>query len=112
MRMDSAGAAVIITVIAGIAVVLAVVFLAARREQRRNDDQIAAVRGVIGRVLPVDRAVNGDQAALPRCGGPTLQGWAAEDTADHRLMQGVANRTAATFEIQQTHYANALRQST
>jgi len=112
MRMDSAGAAVIITVIAGIAVILGVVFLAARREQRRNDDQIAAVRGVIGRVLPVDRSVNGDQATPTRRGGPTGQGWGADETADQRLMQGVADRTAARFEIQQTHYANALRQST
>jgi hypothetical protein len=112
MRMDSAGAAVIITVIAGIAVILAVVFLAARREQRRNDDQIAAVRGVIGRVLPVDRSVNGDQATPTRRGGPTDTGWGADEPPDQRLMQGVAERTAARFEIQQTHYANALRQST
>ena len=110
--MDSAGAAVIITVIAGIAVILAVVFLAARREQRRNDDQIAAVRGVIGRVLPVDRSVNGDQATPTRRGGPTDGEWGADETPDQRLMHGVADRTAARFEIQQTHYANALRQST
>ena len=94
--MDSAGAAVIITVIAGIAVILAVVFLAARREQRRNDDQIAAVRGVMGRVLPVDRSVNGDQATPTRRGGPTGQGWCADERADQRLMQGVADRTAAS----------------
>ena len=43
MRMDSAGAAVIITVIAGIAVIPAVVFLAARREQRKQRP-VAAVR--------------------------------------------------------------------
>ena len=110
--MDSAGAAVIITVIAGIAVILGAVFLAAQREQRRNEDQIAAVRGVIGRVLPVDMSVNGDQATPTRRGGPTDKEWGADDTPDQRLMQGVADRTAARFEIQQTHYANALRQST
>jgi hypothetical protein len=112
MRMDSAGAAVIITITAGIAVILGAVFLAARREQRRNDDQIAAVRGVIGRVLPVDISVNGDQATSTRRGGPTDKEWGTDETPDQRLMQGVADRTAARFEIQQTHYANALRQST
>ena len=110
--MDSAGAAVIITVIASIAVILGAVFLAASREQRRNDDQIAAVRGVIGRVLPVDMSANGDQATPTRRGGPTDNEWGADETPDQRLMQGVADRTAARFEIQQTHYANALRQST
>lgn len=110
--MDSAGAAVIITVTAGIAVILGAVFLAARREQRRNDDQIAAVRGVIGRVSPVNMSGNGDQPTPTRRGGPTDKGWGADETPDQGLMQGVAERTAARFEIQQTHYANALRQST
>src|SRR6478609_9675489 len=112
MRMDSAGAALIITVLAGIAVISAAVIVAARREQRRNEDQIAQVRGVIGRVSPIDMSVNGDQQAPTRRGGSTVDGWTTDDAPDQSLMRGVAERTAARFEIQQTHYANALRQST
>jgi len=110
--MDSAGAALIITVLAGIAVILAAVIIAARREQRRNEDQIARVRGVIGRVSPIDMSVNGDQQVPARRGGSTVDGWTTDDAPDQSLMRGVAERTAARFEIQQTHYANALRQST
>src|SRR6185369_669341 len=105
MRMDSAGAALIITVLAGIAVILAAVIIAARREQRRNEDQIA-------RVSPIDMSVNGDQQVPARRGGSTVDGWTTDDAPDQSLMRGVAERTAARFEIQQTHYANALRQST
>jgi TRADD-N domain-containing protein len=112
MRMDSAGAALIITVLAGTAVILAAVIIAARREQRRNEDQIAQVRGVIGRVSPIDMSVNGDQHVPTRRGGSTVDGWTTDDAPDQSLMRGVAERTAARFEIQQTHYANALRQST
>ena len=110
--MDATGAALMITVLAGIAVVLAAVIVAARREQRRNDDQIAQVRGVIGRVSPIDISVNADQQIPTRRGGPTGEEWAADESPDQRLMRGIAERTAARFEIQQTHYANALRQST
>jgi hypothetical protein len=110
--MESAGAVLIITVIAGIVVMLGVVSFAARREQRRNDDQIAAVRGVIGRVSPIDLSANGNQVTPTRRGGPTDTEWGTDETPDQGLMQGIAERTAARFEIQQTHYANALRQST
>jgi len=41
-----------------------------------------------------------------------VDGWTTDDAPDQSLMRGVAERTAARFEIQQTHYANALRQST
>ena len=80
--MDSAGAALIITVLAGIAVILAAVIIAARREQRRNEDQIARVRGVIGRVSPIDMSVNGDQQVPTRRGGSTGR-W-----VDHRRRAG------------------------
>jgi hypothetical protein len=121
--MESAGAALSITaVIAIIAVTLAMVILAARREQRRNDDQIAQVRGVIGRVSPIDVFVGADEQTPTRRGGATDKEWgidarspteaATGETPDQHLMRGVAERTAARFEIQQTHYANALRQST
>src|SRR5262245_56446175 len=112
MRMEPVGVALIITVLAGIALTLAAVFLYARREQRRNEDQIAAVRGVIGRVLPIDMSANGDRVTPTRRGGPTDAEWGADESPDESLMRGVAERTAARFEIQQTHYANALRQST
>ena len=67
---------------------------------------------MIGRVSPIDMSVNGDQQAPTRRGGSTVEGWATDDAPDQSLMRGVAERTAARFEIQQTHYANALRQST
>ena len=104
--MESAGVVLIVTVLAGIAVILGAVSLAARGEQRRNDDQIAAVRGVIGRVSPIDMSANPGQQT------PTRREWGADETQDEGLMRGIADRTAARFEIQQTHYANALRQST
>ena len=89
--MDSAGAAVIITVIAAIAADPGGgVSCRPSRAAAKRRTQIAAVRGVIGRVLPVDRSVNGDQATPTRRGGPTGQGWGADETADQRLMQGVA----------------------
>jgi hypothetical protein len=106
MRMESAGVVLIVTVLAGIAVILGAVSLAARREQRRNDDQIAAVRGVIGRVSPIDMSANAGQQI------PTRREWGTDVTQDESLLRGIADRTAARFEIQQTHYANALRQST
>jgi hypothetical protein len=106
MRMESAGVVLIVTVLAGIAVILGAVSLAARREQRRNDDQIAAVRGVIGRVSPIDMSANAGQQT------PTRREWGTDVTQDESLLRGIADRTAARFEIQQTHYANALRQST
>ncbi len=121
--MDSAGIALGITALAGIAVILAMVIFAARREQQRNDTQIAQVRGAIERVSPIDVFANGDQRTPTRRGGATDEEWgidsrrspaeaATDETTDQSLMRGVAERTAARFEIQQTHYANALRQST
>jgi hypothetical protein len=110
MRMDSAAAVLVIGVLAGIAVILAAVTVAARREQRRNEDQIAEVRGVIGRVSPVDMSVK--QQTPTRRGGLRDDSWGADESPEQSLMRGVAERTAARFEIQQTHYANALRQST
>ena len=110
--MDSAGAALIITVLAGIAVILAAVFLAARREQRRNDDQIAAGPRSDWASF-ADRYVRQRRSTgthTPRRSNG--RGWGTDDTPDQSLMRGVADRTAARFEIQQTHYANALRQST
>ena len=89
--MDSAGAALIITVLAGTAVILAAVIIAARREQRRNEDQIAQVRGVIGRVSPIDMSVNGDQQVPTRRGGSTVDGWTTDDAPDQSLMRGVRN---------------------
>ena len=110
--MDSAGAALIITVLAGIAVILAAVIIAARREQRRNEDQIAAGPRSDWAGF-ADRYVRQRRSTTPtRRGGSTGEGWATDETPDQSLMQGVAERTAARFEIQQTHYANALRQST
>ena len=108
--MDSAAAVLVIGVLAGIAVILAAVTVAARREQRRNEDQIAEVRGVIGRVSPVDMSVK--QQTPTRRGGSRDDSWGADESPEQSLMRGVAERTAARFEIQQTHYANALRQST
>jgi hypothetical protein len=110
--MDSAGTALTIAALAGIAVILATVVFVARREQQRNDHQIAQLRAVIGRVSPIDVFDGGDQQTPTRRGGGTDEEWAADETPDQSLMRGVAERTAARFEIQQTHYANALRQST
>jgi hypothetical protein len=63
-------------------------------------------------------SVDSDQGAPTRRRGETGDEWAYRgqteeaERADQRLLDGLAQRTSVRFEIQQAHYANALRQST
>jgi hypothetical protein len=98
--------------------------VALRREQRQNEEEIAHVRQVVTRVSLDDSKVGADQEARDRrrtpkpeeletLGGPRPLNEAATPTApDQRLLDALAERAHARFEIQSAHYANALRQST
>lgn len=79
-------------------------YFIARREQDQNEKTISEVRGVIRNVS----TISAGDLVIHSVGTQSPEAISQEK----RLLDAVAGRAAARFQIQEAHYSNALRQST